>query len=281
MIEDALHRPDVSDSSAVQNPIAAVRRRVGRALYGRIDRRVDEVLSELRETRAELRQTRDELAEAIRMLEIRHRRDLFYAGEVRAVRETELFVAANLIGVRTFPNPAATLRFACELVSLDGPVLEFGVAGGDSLRLLVECLPTHRLFGFDVFTGLPEHWRPGFRAGMFAQDAVPDIPGATLVPGLFEDTLPAFVAEHSSPIALLHLDADLYSSTVTVLEQLGSLLVPGSVVVLDEYFNFPGWQDGEFRAWHEFVERTGIAYRYEGYTFDNEQVVLTVTSTAR
>jgi hypothetical protein len=68
--------------------------------------------------------------------------------------------------------------------------------------------------------------------------------------------------------------------TARALELLENHLVPGTIVILDEYFNYPGWQHGEFRAWAEFGERTGIEFRYEAYTFDNEQVVLTVTSAA-
>ena len=97
-----------------------------------------------------------------------------------------------------------------------------------------------------------------------------------LVPGLFEDTLPSFLNDEPGPVAFLHLDADLYSSTKTVLDLLGDRLVPGSIVVFDEFFNYPGWQQHEYRAWTEFVTRTGISFEYLGYTVDNEQVVVKI-----
>ena len=114
---------------------------------------------------------------------------------------------------------------------------------------------------------------------MFSQQHLPDVPGATLVEGLFEDTLPEFLADHTGPVAFLHLDADLYSSTKTVLDALGHRIVEGTVVVLDEYFNYPGWRDGEYRAWTEYVDRTGIQFRYECYTSNGQQVALVVTVT--
>ena len=80
--------------------------------------------------------------------------------------------------------------------------------------------------------------------------------------GLFEDTLHGFLAENDEPIAFLHLDADLYSSTKTVLELTGDRLAADAVVVLDEFFNHPGWQQHEFRAWDEFIERTGRTFEY-------------------
>jgi len=114
--------------------------------------------------------------------------------------------------------------------------------------LMVEGLPGRKVVGFDVFTGLPETWRTGFPAGAFAQKLLPDVPGADLVVGLFDQSLPGFLAEHDEPVAFLHLDADLHSSTRTVLDLVGPRLVAGSVVLFDEYFNYPGWQAGEHRA---------------------------------
>ena len=183
--------------------------------------------------------------------------------------------------VPSFPHPWETLRFGLRKVAVDGLLLEFGVATGATLRIVREELPDRPAYGFDVFTGLPEDWRTGFPAGAFSQEELPDVAGAELVVGLFEETLPGFMAEHPGPVAFLHLDADLYSSAVTVLEHVGPRLVEGSVVVFDEYFNYPGWQAGEHRAWEDFVARSGLEFRYDGYTFDHEQLVVTVTRAPR
>jgi hypothetical protein len=48
------------------------------------------------------------------------------------------------------------------------------------------------------------------------------------------------------------------------------------VVVFDEFFNFPGWEQQEFRAWQEHLDRTGARATYEAYTSNNEQVVVRV-----
>ena len=89
--------------------------------------------------------------------------------------------------------------------------------------------------------------------------------------------LPGFLAEHPGPVDLLHVDADLYSAADTVLTLVGPRLHAGSVVVFDEYFNYPGWQRHEHQAWQEYVERTGTTFSYEAYTYDHEQVVVRVT----
>ncbi len=254
----------------------ALQARLTESLTEQIDQRSTELMNELRAMREELRETRAELKDAVRMFEVRMRRDTVFAGEVRAAREAELFAAEHLAEARQFPNPDETIRFATDLVSIDGTVVDVGVTNGKTLARIVAFLRDREVYGFGMSSGLPEDWRPGFPAGSFKQDELPEVRGVTMVDGPFGETLPAFLAEHSEPIALLHIDTSIYSSTVRTLELLDERIVTGTVVVLDEYFNYPGWQDHEFKAWDEYVQRTGLRFRYEGYTFDNEQVVVTI-----
>jgi len=71
-----------------------------------------------------------------------------------------------------------------------------------------------------------------------------------IVPGWFQDTLPSSA---TGPVALLHIDADWYQSTRTVLEALYDRVVAGGVVVLDDY---AFWQ-GHKRAVDEFLVERG------------------------
>lgn len=212
-----------------------------------------------------------ELLEHLRRWERRSRRDVMTAMEREAATSSGELVTREMHDVAFHVHPHDTLRHAVASVTAGGMALEFGVATGTTLQLIAEHHRRGPVFGFDSFQGLPETWRPGWSAGEFAQEP-PDVPGAELVVGLFADTLPGFLAAHAGPVAFLHLDADLHSSTATVLEHVGPRLVPGSVVLFDEYYNFPGWQDHEHRAWREHVERTGMAWSYLGLTLDDEQV---------
>ncbi|WP_344197200.1 class I SAM-dependent methyltransferase [Aeromicrobium alkaliterrae] len=230
----------------------------------------------VRQRDAELRHEVRRLRAQIEGLELRERRDLFAAAERAAVLSSAEYVGRHFAGAASFGHPHDTLRHAISQAPTTGLALEMGVYSGTTLRLIADARPG-TVYGFDVFTGLPEDWRPGFPAGTFAAAELPDVPGAELVVGLFEDTLPRFLAEHPGPIDLLHVDCDLYSATVTVLDAVVSRLVVGSVVAFDEYLNHQNWQDGEFRAWAELVARTGISYEYLAYTFDNEQVVVRIT----
>ena len=79
------------------------------------------------------------------------------------------------------------------------------------------------------------------------------------------------------PIALLHVDCDLYSSTVTILNELKDNIVPGTVIVFDEYINYPGWQLDEFKAWKEHVGAYGREYEYIGRVSKHQKVAIRVT----
>lgn len=149
--------------------------------------------------------------------------------------------------IRNAPN---FRRVSAEAAQRDGHWLEFGVFQGSSARVLA-ALHTP-LWGFDTFTGLPEPWRD-HPAGYFdTGGTLPDVPGAEFVKGLFQDTLPGWLAQHPGPVALLHIDCDLYSSAEFVLRtlRLAGRLVAGTVVLFDEY----SLGDDEQRAAAEQLE---------------------------
>ncbi|MGH3787370.1 MAG: class I SAM-dependent methyltransferase [Pseudonocardiaceae bacterium] len=214
---------------------------------------------------------------AVHEVEFRSRRDLWAAGERAAAASSEHFAREAMPTATTFDHPIATLEHALTLAPNDGMALEFGVYTGRTLNVIASDRGGEQVFGFDSFQGLPEDWRSNIPAGTFRTEHPPDVPGAELVVGWFEDTLPDFLATHPESVAFLHLDADLYSSTTTVLEQVGPRLRAGSVIVFDEYFNYPGWEQHEHRAWQEFVAKSAIEFRYVAYTFNNEQVAVVVT----
>ncbi len=221
----------------------------------------------------------ERMIRAVQDVDFRSRRDLCAAGEREAAASSARLVQDLMPTARTFNNSIATLEYALSLAPPDGMALEFGVYRGRTLTVIAEARKHHQVFGFDSFQGLPEDWRSNLPAGTFATEQLPDVAGAELVVGWFNDTLPDFLANHPGPVAFLHLDADLYSSTATVLEHVGPRLLPGSVIVFDEYFNYPGWEQHEHRAWQEFVQKTGIECQYAAYTSNDEQVTVVVTGT--
>lgn len=216
--------------------------------------------------------------EARSLLERRLRHDVGMAMDAAAVRSSADLVLTGMRDATTHVTPHDTLRYALSQATGPGMLLEFGVATGTTLRIIAEAGAGRRVLGFDAFAGLPERWRVGFDEGHFAQ-APPDVPGAELVIGYFDDTLPGFVASNPGPVAFLHCDADLYTSTTTILSHVGPRLRAGSVVLFDEYFNFPWWQEHEHKAWTEWTEQHGVTFEYIAFTWEHEQVAVKVLTT--
>lgn len=148
-------------------------------------------------------------------------------------------------------------------VRVPGHVIEFGVAGGastrvldDELRLLSAQQPhiePRTLFACDSFEGLPE-WYENLTPGTFAGE-VPDIPGVEFVIGRFCDTLDDELAGRVGRVALASLDADLESSTLCALRWLTPLLDEGSLLLFDE---FDGGDGAERRAYETWRTETSV-----------------------
>ncbi|WP_231104813.1 class I SAM-dependent methyltransferase [Haloechinothrix halophila] len=223
--------------------------------------------------------TIDDVVGTIRRTDQRGRRDLGAVAQLDAALDSARFAQDTMPTVPTFARPMDTLKHALDMAPTAGMALEFGVYSGKTLQTIARRRNGTNVYGFDSFKGLPEDWRSGFPAGTFDTDGLPEVDGAELVVGWFDETLSGFLAEHPGEVDFLHLDADLYSSTRTVLDLVGPRLHVGSIVVFDEYFNYPGWRKHEHRAWHEYVERTGTSFSYEGYTRNSEQVIVRITGT--
>tara|TARA_R110001592_G_scaffold12335_2_gene59061 strand:+ start:11808 stop:12362 length:555 start_codon:yes stop_codon:yes gene_type:complete len=179
---------------------------------------------------------------------------------------------------KAFQTQNEVMEYAISVANFtaNSVVMEFGVYKGESVNHIAKTIK-NRIIGFDSFEGLPENWRTGFEAGTFALPAMPVVEeNVELVKGLFADSLPQFLVSFRQPISLIHIDCDLYSSTIFVLDQLEEFILPGCILVFDEFFNYPGWEVGEYKAFNEFVRRTGLKFDYIAYNSMHEQVVVRV-----
>ena len=194
-------------------------------------------------------------------------KDLQLHLELQALHETLDYIKANMRDAMIFTDWHELHAYAMEKAPASGQFLEFGVKRGGSIRELAR-MTSNTIHGFDSFAGLPEDWGgTPLRKGRFQiRRKLPRMPAnVVLHSGWFEDSIPAFLEQQREAVAYMHVDCDIYSSTRTVFKYLADSIVPGTVIVFDEYFNYPNWQQHEYRAFHEFVAGHGIKYRYLGF----------------
>jgi hypothetical protein len=154
------------------------------------------------------------------------------------------------------------------VAGLPGEVVECGVFKGASLirfaafRELLGSPYSKKIVGFDTFGTFPD---TDYGPDMAARERFVDAAGAEsigvaqlvgvlerqgtnrhleLVEGDVCESVPAYVDEHPElRISLLNLDTDVYEPARVILEHLYPRIVPGGVLILDDYGTFPGETD--------------------------------------
>jgi len=200
--------------------------------------------------------------------------DMGYEKKLLARSESTKYVLEKMQESEVFFDKKSLMNHSIKSCANDGLICEFGVYKGDSINQISRVLPEREVHGFDSFEGLPESWRTGFEKGEFnLRRKAPRVnENVKLHIGWFDEVLPEFCNQNTQDVAFLHIDCDIYSSTKTVFNYLGDRLKPGSIIVFDEYFNYPGWQAHEYRAFREFVNEANISYEYLAYNELHEQV---------
>ena len=154
-----------------------------------------------------------------------------------------------------YNNKLNLLEHAASQATKTGLWAEFGVYSGTSLSVLTTL--NSPVYGFDSWEGLPEHWNDNNPKGAFNTNG--EIPFITnehmiLVKGWFNESIPAFLnANTIKTPTLLHLDADLYSSTKCVLDEFKPYFKDSCVMVFDEFYNYNEWEQHEYKALYEFI----------------------------
>lgn len=182
------------------------------------------------------------------------------------------------------------LRFAVEYVysaEVEGDIVEFGTMSGKTAEtiatamIVCDRLQLRRpktLYLFDSFEGLPAivskwdqqstHvksgvWRPGgckmlSKAELLKRLARHRMSGQRVhvYDGWYRETVPTVPPE--TRFAMLHVDCDLYQSTMEALEPLFAkgLVAEGALVLFDDWYcNRASPDQGEQRAWAELTSR--------------------------
>lgn len=118
--------------------------------------------------------------------------------------------------------------------------LEFGVANGGSFYWWLNHHKNvdSKFHGFDTFSGLPEDWGHFKKGDMNNGNEILQTTDkrASFYQGLFQQTLPGFLKTFcNNKLMVIHMDADLYSSTLFTLTTLAPFLKKGDIIFFDEF----------------------------------------------
>jgi hypothetical protein len=124
-----------------------------------------------------------------------------------------------------------------------GYLAEVGVYKGGSLKHLAMSFPDTFILGFDSFEGLPkEQWSEtdGHKPGEFSDTSFEAVfeflkdcnHKITLVKGIFPDSAD-FAKDFK--FSFVHIDTDFYLSVRACLEWFWPRLLPGGIIVMDDY----------------------------------------------
>jgi hypothetical protein len=182
---------------------------------------------------------------------------------------------------------------------LPGSIVELGVSRGVSFftfhKLLEIFSPTDtskKVYGFDSFEGLTDFndkdgasfadlvndkktggWSAKSVEGeifelceLANRDNILARERSRLIKGRVQETLDSFLEQTPGlRISLLHFDLDLYEPTHFALTRLWDLVVPGGVIVFDEYA-LPPW-GGEAAAFDRFCEERGLKTKLRKFSW--------------
>lgn len=154
---------------------------------------------------------------------------------------------------------ASLLRIA--KTAPQGAFVELGVYQGGTAQHLAQIARKRGspLYLFDTFCGMPfsgpdDPHRVGEFGDTNAAAVCALIPDAIVVPGVFpESATPALFGRH--PIAFVHVDCDQHSSVAAACRFFPPLMVPGGLMVFDDYDCLPG-ATRAVREWGESFEIT-------------------------
>ena len=196
------------------------------------------------------------------------------AEEVWDIFSKELKTCLRFFDMKSIRNYAINL--ALENVGDDKNVyyMECGVWRGESANFFSKFVKKY--YAFDSFKGLPEEWSGNAPKGTFTLGGKLPRFNKNIIPivGYVEDTLDDFLKKHKPKIKFVHMDMDTYSPTKFVLERIKPYLVKDAIIVFDEFYNYIGWKNGEYKAFKEVFKDT--EFTYKAFVIKSAQAVIQI-----
>jgi len=177
-----------------------------------------------------------------------------------------------------------------KIAHLEGEIVECGVFKGASLMRFIDFIQlfeknysnTRKVIGFDVFGEFPEtefsadkkeledfklETNGGVSINIEELESYihnKSFSDAMLIKGDIIETVPRFVSENpDTKIALLNIDTDIFEPCEIILKHLAPMVVPGGLIIFDDYGVFKG----ETQLADEYASNFG--FRLQKFEFSN------------
>jgi len=179
------------------------------------------------------------------------------------------------------------------LINFNCLILEFGVFKAQTIDL-ISCYTENNIYGFDSFEGFKntstdQHeklWYHGRKDNFNLNGNIPQYTNrldkyerkeigevklkdnVKLIKGYFQDTLNDFLIENNKPISFIHIDSDTYTSCIYILETCLKYIMNDCIIIFDEFINFPWCEEGEYKAFQEWINKYDIEFEWIGVEKD-------------
>ena len=129
--------------------------------------------------------------------------------------------------------------------------LEFGVASGNNINYISQ-FTNDIVYGFDKRTADPSGNLPQVNSNV------------ELVNEWSDETLINFMQTQNKKVSFIHMDVDMRSSTKYIFDVLKEYIDTDCIIIFDELVNYPGFEDGELKAFYEFITENKVEYTWIG-----------------
>lgn len=154
--------------------------------------------------------------------------------------------------------------------------LEFGTFKGKSANIFSKYVK--KFYTFDSFEGLSTDWAGRFDRpkGYFnINKKLPKLnSNVEPVIGWVEDTLDDFLDIHRPKINFIHFDMDIYEPTKFTLQKVKPYLLKGAILIFDDFYNYFGWDQGEYKALTEVFNKN--EFKYKAFALSCKRCVIQV-----
>lgn len=167
------------------------------------------------------------------------------------------------------PSEIRQFYYLVNAINVEGDMVEFGVHRGGSSKIICECKLDKTLHLFDTFKGIPkEDWKDSqvFKVGDFSNTSIEEVrnylkdySNVRFYVGKFSKTKDKI---KDLKFSFIHLDADLYSSTLEALK-----------------FFYPKMNKGAVLLCHNYQDLLGVQKAFKEFFINKKEIIIELNTT--